>query len=278
MKQAEYTPSAVARIEERPVDDLLSLTEPALIRKLRIESISKDDSYLSLHALGFDVPLVIHRERRMVFGTETVTSIEYVRRVLERGDLIDVVARPMNGGIVPIDLFWIHIVYVGMPRDAGTFSRKEDGLFALRAKAGEKGERIVAKILRDKCGHSFDPTIFQTPGYFEIRYDKSKKQRRPDLKCLRCGVTFEVKKRNRDMRFRVSHSEGRPFSSENSYLGWHAFVFPDMKPRFLSNAVIERAIAKKNFARGADQYDSWADVYGDEIVAMSPPQCRGDDV
>lgn len=83
-----------------------------------------------------------------------------------------------------------------------------------------------------------------------------------------------MKKRNKDYHFRVSHSDGRPFESGNE-LGpkdWHAFVFPDMKPRFVPNALIARAIANGQFTAGHDTYDTWADV-GDAVTAYTPPRC-----
>ncbi|MDM0032851.1 hypothetical protein QTI33_12025 [Variovorax sp. J22P271] len=269
----EYTPSTIFGIEKCPRDDIFSLVKPALIRGLRIDDFSTNDGWLQLRLQEFDGSLIIRRDHRLFFGTEWVTAIEYLKRVLERGDLIDAVAHPAQDGFVPIDFFWIHIVYIGTPQHAGIFSQKEDGLFAMRAKAGEKAERIVARMLRDRSGHSFDARLLQTPGYFEIKYDETKRQRRPDLECARCGLTFEIKKRNRDTRFRVSHSSVRPFLSENSPLGWHAFVFPDMKPRFLSNAAIADAIDSGNFIAGADQHDLWADVHGDKIKEMQPPTC-----
>jgi hypothetical protein len=193
--------------------------------------------------------------------------------VLETIAMIDAVVRPPADDRIPVDLFWIHIVYVGEPQRAGAFSKKEDGLFAMRAKSGEKAERIVAKQLRDDFGHSFPQAMLATPGYFEIRYD-GKKHRKPDRKCLVCGLTFEIKKRNRDRFFRVSHSQHRPFAHENHPTDWHAFVFPDMKPRFMSNAVIANAIASGLFDAGFDKYDSWADIRPEAAFVSAPPSCE----
>ncbi|MBT2326487.1 hypothetical protein J7E62_29670 [Variovorax paradoxus] len=275
-----YTPSTVYEAyqvapEERPSADIGSLIRLTVVRQLRVfEKPSIDGDWLLLHVLNLTAPLVIPKLRPMKFGSETITALDYVKRVLEHGDLIDVIAHPAQNGVISIDLFWIHIVYVGDPSRAGAFSRKDDGLFAMRAKAGEKAERIVAKTLRDDHGHSFDDHVFITPGYFEIRYE-GKKQRRPDLRCSCCGLTFEVKKRNRDEHFRVSHSSNRTFESENHRSGWHAFVLPDMKPRFLSNAAIAAAIANGNYRPGQDRYDTWADVDGPGVTAMQPPWCMG---
>ncbi len=271
----EYTPAAVAAaaMQEVAPEDLLGLSGPALVRRLRLIAFHLDDGWLYLRVDGLDMPLTIRQDQRMVFGGEGISALDYLRRVLERGDLIDCVAAPTEAGRLPLSLFWIHIIYVGQPRDAGNFSKKEDGLFAMRAKAGEKAERIVAKKLHNSFGHSFPPALLDTPGYFEIRYDSTKKRRKPDRRCLTCGLTFEIKKRNRDHRFRVSHSDGRPFAAENNPNGWHAFVFPDMKPRFMSNKVIADAIALGLFDPGSDEYDSWADIRPDAVAVSDPPKC-----
>lgn len=270
----EYTPAEVAAAAMKKVvpADIHRMTGPALIRRLRLVGFHLDDGWLDLIVDGLDMPLTIRQDHRMVFGGEGISAVDYLRRVLERGDLIDCVAAPKEAGRVPLRLFWIHIIYVGLPRDAGDFSKKEDGLFAMRAKAGEKAERIVAKRLQS-FGHSFPPELLDTPGYFEIRYDSKKKHRKPDRRCLVCGLTFEIKKRNRDHRFRVSHSDGRPFAAENKPDGWHAFVFPDMKPRFISNRVIIDAISRGLFDPGHDEYDAWADVRPDAVSVSDPPNC-----
>lgn len=271
----EYTPAAVAAsaIREGTSADLLALTAPALIRRLRLQAFNLAEGWLELSVDEPDVHLIIPAEQRMIFGGESVSAVEYLKRVLERGDMIDCVAGPTNAGKVPITLFWIHIIYIGRPRDAGYFSKKEDGLFAMRAKSGEKAERLVANTLHRRFGHSFPQSLLETPGYFEIRYDSTKKIRRPDRRCLTCGLTFEIKKRNRDRQFRVSHSDNRPFATENRADGWHAFVFPDMKVRFLSNRAIASAIERGLFVRGADRYDSWADIYPDAVEVSNPPTC-----
>jgi len=271
----KYTPAAVAALElqELGPSDLVALTAPALVRRLRLHAFALDDGRLDLSVDSLQAPLTIRQAHRMVFGGEEVSALDYLKRVLERGDMIDCVAGPMEAGRVPLRWFWIHIRYVGQPSDAGDFSKKEDGLFAMRAKAGEKAERIVAKTLSRNFGHTFPPSLLETPGHFEIRYDSTKKLRKPDRRCLDCGLTFEIKKRNRDYRFRVSHSDKRPFAAENHPDGWHAFVFPDMRPRFMSNRVIADAIERGLFYPGSDQYDSWADIGPEAVEVSDPPAC-----
>ncbi|CAH2904349.1 MAG: hypothetical protein PPHEMADM_5339 [uncultured Paraburkholderia sp.] len=139
-------------------------------------------------------------------------------------------------------MYWIHIEYVGSLSEAGAFRKKEDGLFAMRTKAGEKAERIVARKLKVDFGHSFSDPMLNSPGFFQIHY-ADKKDRKPDRICRRCGLTFEVKKRNRDSHYRMSHSVKRPFGSENHPEGWHAFVFRDRSIHFVPNATIAQAIA-----------------------------------
>ena len=272
----EYTPATIVanRIPEVAPTELPTLTRPALVRGLRLSAFALDDRWLDLKVDGLSLPLGTRRTHAMAFGGERISAVDYLKRVLERGDRIDCVAGPVRDGRIMLDLFWIHIVYIGQPGRAGAFSRKEDGLFAMRAKAGEKAERIVARTLHHACGHVFRTGALETPGHFEIRYDGNKRHRRPDLKCLNCGLTFEIKKRNRDCRFRVSHSDGRPFSDENGRDGWHAFVFPDMQPRFLPNSGIAHAIERGLFDPGEDQYDAWADIREDAVEVSEPPRCR----
>lgn len=86
-------------------------------------------------------------------------------------------------------------------------------------------------------------------------------------------MTFEIKKRNKDRHKRVSHGEARPSASENSLDGWHAFVFPDMKSCFVSNAAIAEAIANGDFKPGQDDLDQWAEV--DALVPRDLLRCSG---
>ncbi len=269
----EYTPDQAQRLaqDEKLSSSIENITAPTIIRRLQITAIKKQGDMMFFTVTKSRLPLAIATNAVMTFGTESVTAYEYVRRVLERGDMIDAVVSPRTeDGCFPISMFWIHIRYVGTPLAVGSYSKKDDGLFAMRTKAGEKGERIVTKTLRDQFGHKFPDSLCESPGYFMIYYEH-KKQRKPDRRCLACGLTFEIKKRNRDSHLRVSHSNGRPFISENALNGWHAFVFPDMKPRFVPNAAIAEAIAHGKFIAGEDRYDKWADV--DSLVPCDPPYC-----
>ena len=268
----EYTPKEIQDlgIAEASVDDVPTLNAPALIRRLPLVDRKSSNGELLMFTPQIALPLRISLDHAMKFGTETITAGEYFRQVIERGDMIDAVIAPAINNVVPVQLYWIHIEYVGTPPQTGSFSMKEDGHFAMWTKGGEKAERAVARELRDKFGHSFPPDRYETPGFFEIRYD-DKGIRKPDLTCSACGVTFEVKKRNRDTHFRPSHSTNRPFDSENSRDGWHAFVFRDMKPRFLPNASISQAIADRNFVRSQNQYDKWVEV--DHLQPIDAPRC-----
>lgn len=266
----EYTPK---HLPYRPtnvceISDICSISASAIVRKIKVSDFGLREGRLLLHSTEVPVPLSIDCKTRMTFGTETVTAKDYFRWVIERDDYIDALVLPQINGVIPISTYWIHINYVGTP--SGSFSKKDDGLFALRAKAGEKAERHVTRYLIEKFGHSFPDDLSRSPGYFEIRY-KHKKKRLPDRICSVCGLEVEVKKRNRDRHFRVSHSQGREFGQENSLEGWHAFVFSDMKPRFLANAEIMSAIQGGNFQPGRDQYDRWADVDG--LTHCDPPKC-----
>ncbi|MGE0308923.1 MAG: hypothetical protein AB7Q27_24575 [Acidimicrobiia bacterium] len=202
----------------------------------------------------------------MQFGDESVSILDYLRRTYERGDLLDFIVDPKEG----VDYVWTHIRYDGTIQDRDTLSLKDDGLFALRAKAGEKAERIVMRHLIETGRHDFPTKAVASPGVFVI-HSEGKRQRRPDVTCGRCHLRVEVKKRNRDRRYRVSHSSGRPFASENRPDDWHCFVFPDFTLHFVSNAQLLRAFADGRASSRSDRYDGWADLYGlrDEV----PEQC-----
>lgn len=270
-----YTPAPIAApaMQEVAPAEIPTLTGPSLVRRLRLDTLTLEDGWPNLVVDDIDMPLTVRQDHRMTFGGEGISAMDYLRRGSERGDMIDCVVVPSKASRIPLTLFWINIVYIGQPEDAGHFSKKEDGLFAMRAKGGEKVERAVAKKLHQSLGHSFHPDLLDSPGHFQTRYDNTKKRRKPDRLCLVCGLTFEIKKRNLDHRFRVSHSEKRPFAAENRPEGWHAFVFPDMKPRFVSNKLIADAIARGLFISGSDHYDSWADIQLDAAAVSDPPHC-----
>lgn len=272
----EYIPEEIRRmgVEEKSPGEATSLSGIAIIRRLPVTKFETIGGELSMTTTMLPLPMTISADRSMLFGTENIAAREYFKRVIENGDMIDAVVIPQTGAAFPLRSFWIRIEYVGTPPPAGTYSKKDDGLFALRAKAGEKAERVVTRHLRDNFGHSFQPGMCDSAGFFEIRYD-NKKLRKPDRKCLVCGLTLEIKKRNKDTHFRVSHSAGRTFTSENATGAneWHAFVFPDMKPRFVPNAAIAQAIAQGRFRAGKDQYDAWVDINEDAIVLSDPPHC-----
>ena len=251
---------------------------PAIVRGLRIVERSVRGSgsaaTLVLRADGVAAALEIGGACSMRFDTETINALEYFRRVIERGDHIDAVTRHRlrPGDAIPLAIFWIQIRYVGQAGDTGKFSRKEDGLFALRAKAGEKAERLVTRELATRYGHAFPTELTATPGFFEIRFI-GKKKRIVDRRCPACGLTVEIKKRNKDRHYRVSHSPGRPFWDENHEAGWHAFVFPDMKFVFVPNAQIITALRNGQFTPGSDRYDAWADIAPDAVQPSDPPYC-----
>lgn len=247
----------------------------AVFRRLKTVNawFSDDGHWLSFSVEGVEKPLAIERARLMRFDKETVTAAAYCKLVLEQGDLIDAVLEPEQPDYIPIRIYWIHIQYEGTTAEARRFSKKEDGDFALRTKSGEKAERVVARDLRDRCGHVFPPRKLQPPGYFKIWY-LDKGNRAPDLICESCGLVVEVKKRNRDRRYRVSHSRWRSFTSENRDNGWHAFVFADMKPRYVPNAQIARAFQNSQSSNSRDGHDTWTDIEPSAISEQPPPPCR----
>lgn len=268
----EYTPEEIQRhaVAEKLPSEAECLSGPAIIRRLRVTRARRQGDQLVLTVTPLAFPLTIASACAMTFGSESISAFDYFMRVIEHDDMIDTVVWPLANGAFPISIYWIHIEYVGEPPEAGSYSKKDDGLFAMRAKAGEKAERVVTRLLRDNFEHRFPDGMCDSPGYFEIRY-AGKKLRKPDRKCLTCGLTLEIKKRNKDEHFRVSHSAGRPFTSENAANDWHAFVFPDMLPRFVPNTAIAQAIEEGRYRPGKDQYDSWADV--DTIAPTNPPYC-----
>lgn len=234
---------------------------------------SKD--YLIIKVDGLSYPLWIKASRDLGIGDKPIKAVDYFKRVIEPSDRIDIVTSDVQSieGAVLIDKYWIEIQYIGTPRSDEKMDRfKEDGMFAMRTKAGEKAERRTARVLVDSVGHQFPSALSQSPGCFQIYYE-GKGERKPDRICLACGLKFEVKKRNTDEYFRVSHSDRRPFESENNPNDWHAFVFADMKPRFVPNTQIIAALANKQYKQGADSYDAYAQIFSTAISVVDPPAC-----
>ena len=261
-----YKPNKYKAIKELSIQNIYKIDSSSIVRKLKVIGFSISNNYLYLEIEDIKNYFAIKCNKTMVFGTESITAKEYFKRVIEKNDFIDVVIDGFKNGIFIISIFWIHIEYIGYR--SSNFSKKDDGLFALRAKSGEKAERVVTKELINKYGHSFDNKLYNSTNTFQITY-KGKKDRKPDRICQCCNISFEIKKRNKDNHFRISHSKNRTFESENSPNGWHAFVFPNMKIYYISNNRIINAINNRQHKQGSDKYDSWADV--DFLKPENPP-------
>lgn len=269
-----YTPKVIRQrsLKDVPAPIAKHLGSAAIVRRLKVLDATFTESLLII-TTDYLV-LTIEQDRTMKFGPETITAKNYFQRVIERGDLIDAVVLPRaEGGSHPVEAFWIDVRYVGASPSDGWGTMKEDGQFAMRAKAGEKAERVVTRLLRDTAGHTFEEGACETPGFFEIR-SKDKRIRRPDRVCLCCGMTVEVKKRNNDTNFVVSHSERRSFHTENVANGVHAFVFADMQPRFVSNTDIAHALVNGRYSNGQGTHDRWAEIDHDAVRVIEPPRCN----
>jgi len=265
----DYLPTDFRNLSIVPgaVEALLGANELTLVRHARVVGRgSERDGRIPLRIEGLPQPVPVQASLNMRFGTESVTAALYLDWVIEAMDQVDFLI-DANG----MRIFWIHIRYRDVRGSDLRFSTKDDGLFAMRTKAGEKAQRLVARTLCEGFRHSYPSSQILSPGYFEITYE-GKKERQADLVCERCNLKVEVKKRNRDRRFRISHSANRPFSKENSDADWHAIVFPDRSIHWLSNATIAGVLAQKIFHSGSDQYDAWADLPAD-TPEIPPPLC-----
>jgi hypothetical protein len=263
-------------LEQVVTERLSHVSGQVLAREVLVADATFLDEALVLLLDGSPRPAAIERNRVLQFGKARATAEEYFRRVIERGDRIDLITsrelRPTSD-TVRLDTFWIHIVYAEPSSSAPRpFQKKDDGHFAMNAKSGEKAERLVTRRLRDDGQHPFTADLIHTPGFFEIRYS-GKGARTVDRVCPQCKLKVEVKKRNKDRYYRVSHSERRPFWEDNDKDGWQAFVFPDMSSAFVSNAQIIQAIRNGDFRPGADTYDEWADIAPRVIGTGTPPGC-----
>lgn len=275
----QYTPKAILGLNLPILEK--SAVNPnmprSLVRSLPVvgRSWNKSRDYLVLDIEGLAVRIRIEAAKPMAIGDKPISAVDYFRRVIERNDRIDIVTaakQPIPEAVV-IDIYWIEIQYLGRPREDEDMRRyKEDGMFAMRTKAGEKAERRAARVLVDDYGHQFPKQTSESPGCFQIYYE-GKRDRKVDRVRLACGMKVEVKKRNTDEYFRVSHSARRPFETENSPDGWHAFVFADLKPRFVPNTQILDALAKGKFRQGGDEYDEYAQIEPTAISVVQPPHC-----
>jgi len=122
-----YVPSSHAKLSlpEIVPEDLPPLSETSIVRLLPVRYAALRDGFFFLGP-DRDNLVRVDSDRRMTFGGETV--------------------RPTPEGPL-VEICWIRIEYVGERLEDGKFSLKEDGLFALRAKAGEKAERRAAQVL-----------------------------------------------------------------------------------------------------------------------------------
>lgn len=225
----DYLPSAFRRSSIRlgAISDLLQpLSQTTVIRKVKLLNIKGKSGHLyKLEFEGLPLPIVVNPQSVMIFGDERVTIEDYIQRVVEKSDFLDLIIEPTKSP--QATYLWVHIHYLEEKPSDLTFSEKDAGLFGMRTKSGEKAERRVARDLMTSYGHRYPPEALEGPGVFQITY-KGKKKRKPDMVCIICKLHVEVKKRNRDRRFRISHSPSRPFQQENKLSGWHAFVFPEM--------------------------------------------------
>jgi hypothetical protein len=272
----EYVPEAYRAIELR-VGELNDLIQPVsqttIIRTAKFLNAKRNpQGLLEFEFEGLSSPILADPNTVMYFAEEYVTIENYLRRVVERNDYLDLIVEPNR--TPQVTYLWVHIAYMEARPAKLKFSEKDAGLFCMRTKSGEKAERRVARDLTNTYGHQYPSELREGPGVFQIVYT-GKKKRKPDRVCSVCGLQFEVKKRNRDTRFRISHSQGRLFQQENSPDGWHAFVFPDMSIHYLSNRTIIKLIDEGHYVAGHDRYDAWADLDPSNIIEEPPPQCPG---
>lgn len=237
------------------------------IRRQTITRITPGDRWLELELAEHDRPVKIGARRPLRLGDWTITATEYAHRALDPGDLIDLAVD--TGKIIAL---WVSIDRIGGPVPSRSFSLKDDHLFALRARSGEKAERRVRDHLV-AAGHAIRLSPDAEPGPFVLR-SAGKGHRSADLACTRCGMTVEVKKRNHDRRLRVSHSTARPFTDEHKPAdGYHAFVWPDFTIELVANATIIDLIARRQTTAGHDRHDRWTDLPADTPTLERPPAC-----
>lgn len=271
----EYLPDAFKAIKIR-IGQLNDLAQPisqvTVIRSAKLLNIKgKSSPFYKLEFEGLHSPVLVNPKSVMIFGDESVTIENYIRRVVEKNDFLDLIAETNKSP--QVTYLWVHIDYLEEKPAGLKFSEKDAGLFGMRTKSGEKAERRVAQDLVTSYGHHYPPELLEGAGVFQITYT-GKKKRKPDLVCTACKLHVEVKKRNRDQRFRISHSSGRPFQGENIPDGWHAFVFPDMSIHYLSNSAILNLLNEGHYTAGHDQYDAWADLKADMVKEETPPECK----
>jgi hypothetical protein len=271
----EYLPDAFRATNIR-IGQLRDLAQPisqtTVIRSARLLNIKgKPSSLYKLEFEGLPSPVLANPKSVMIFGDERVTIEDYIRRVVEKNDFLDLIAE--TNKFPQVSYLWVHIEYLEKRPADLKFKEKDAGLFGMRTKSGEKAERRVARNLVASYGHYYPPKLLEGVGVFQITYT-GKKKRKPDIVCTACKLHVEVKKRNRDQKFRISHSTGRPFQRENMPDGWHAFVFPDTSIHYLSNGAILNLMNEGHYTVGHDQYDAWADLNADMVKEETPPRCK----
>lgn len=271
----EYVPSAFKATNlqvGQPSDLIRPVSQTTVVRRVKLLNIKGKAG--RLYKLEFDdVPsaVPVNPKSVMEFGGESVTIEEYIWRAVEKNDLLDLILEPNKSP--QATHLWVHIDYLEERPDDSDFSEKDAGLFGMRTKAGEKAERLVARELVATYGHRYPSSRLEGAGVFQITYT-GKKKRKPDLVCTACQLHVEAKKRNRDRRYRISHSDGRPFQRENKPDGWHAFVFPDRTIHYVPNKAIITLLRQGYYTAGRDRHDAWADLDSNKVQEVPPPHCN----
>ncbi|MGY1719277.1 hypothetical protein ACI8AG_09545 [Blastococcus sp. SYSU DS0552] len=164
---------------------------------------------------------------------------------------------------------WFHVEYRNLEVQAQYRDKmrgmKPDALFAARTQPARRAEFDVAGSLLRPAGHSVH-ALHQpdSTGVFTFVIDYAvvdKRRNSSDLHCDKCGRSFEVKTRLRDVHRRVSHSNHRPFWEENEPDDFHVFWYRARnRHEVLRNADIAGRLTNRTVQHQAGEMDTYVDI------------------
>jgi hypothetical protein len=244
----------------------LTVGSYGLLRSIEIKSVNISQSTVIL-LLNAPLPRVAFDAQKELYLAPSPRLRERVKlkiyaNALEEGCIVDILLRRQSTDYQGL-LFWFTVQYknehlrssYGQTRE---MTLKPDALFAYRLGHSQKAVRFVVRRLLT-LGHLI-PSEILTEKIVTIDYARGRDRAyRPDIHCIRCSRRFEVKSRTDDFYYRFSHSDRRPFWSENAPEDYNILVFPDWHMEAFQNADLQ-SIIQNLTPEATERYDTFVQL------------------